>query len=296
MSYSNAVYDMLNSYIKKEEEEGNKIKVNAYRKAKKNLTNVVIKSLSDVEGIPGIGPKIKQKIAHVIETTEPVAINDADDLRVIYGIGDKTMDKLYNMGIKKIAQLESDPKKYLNAKQQLGLIYYKDTMQRIPFTEMVEHDKKIMELLRKVKGIKCSTIVGSYRRNSETSGDIDVLVKAEDPNSDIMQNIVKTFTDSGYIIATYACKSKKFMGVVKLNDVNIARRLDILITPPKEYPFALLYFTGSKDHNVMMRSRASAMGYRLNEHGINGVNDVKFETEEDIFNFLEIPYVEPSER
>ena len=83
-----------------------------------------------------------------------------------------------------------------------------------------------------------------------------------------------------------------------------ARRIDFLYTPPNEYPFAILYFTGSKGFNTAMRQRALDIGYSLNEHGIyemkHGIKGKKlnmvFETEQDIFDFLNMQYKKPEER
>jgi len=83
-----------------------------------------------------------------------------------------------------------------------------------------------------------------------------------------------------------------------------ARRIDVLYSPPDEYAFAVLYFTGSKAFNTVQRQRAVDRGYTLNEHGIHhfkkGVKgekvEGKFTTEKDIFDFLEMAYKEPHER
>lgn len=105
------------------------------------------------------------------------------------------------------------------------------------------------------------------------------------------------------------------MAFVKLNKDSKVRRIDLLITPDKEYPYAILYFTGSDEFNVAFRKYALAKGYTLNEHGLkiksmHGINsehtvkpkkeDVKdipyMKSEKDIFNFLELDYKEPNER
>ena len=97
----------------------------------------------------------------------------------------------------------------------------------------------------------------------------------------------------------------KTLVITKLNDKSIARRVDFLYTPIEEYPFAILYFTGSKDFNTVMRGQALKMGYTLNEHGISIKDkgkpkgdklETKFTEEKDIFDFLELEYREPNER
>jgi DNA polymerase/3'-5' exonuclease PolX len=81
-----------------------------------------------------------------------------------------------------------------------------------------------------------------------------------------------------------------------------ARRIDILIAEPSYYYFALLYFTGSYSFNIYMRKIALEQGYSLSEYGLKGKDNKIIDTsdiiksEEDIFKFLNIPYVTPEKR
>ena len=89
------------------------------------------------------------------------------------------------------------------------------------------------------------------------------------------------------------------MGVSRLGKNRKARRIDIMYTPPEEYAFGILYFTGSDDFNKDMRKYALQMGYTLNEHRIMEINtkkEITIEKEKDIFKFLGIPYVKPENR
>ena len=105
--------------------------------------------------------------------------------------------------------------------------------------------------------------------------------------------------------------NKKFHGMCKLPRKMYSRRIDIMYTTPLEYPFAILYFTGSGSFNPLMRSYCLSKGYRLNEYGlykfdqkfykenkkIKKIGDgVKVSNEEDIFKFLGLPYIEPKNR
>ena len=72
-----------------------------------------------------------------------------------------------------------------------------------------------------------------------------------------------------------------------------------MVTNKKEYPLAQLYFTGSKEHNIMMRNKAKVKGYRLNEHKLINIENneiVDIKNEDDIFKFLDIKYVDPKNR
>lgn len=299
MDYNKPVLKYLQEY---HDNETNLYKKKAYKTAIKNLSGVKIESLEDVIAIKGIGNKIKEKIQYVIDNYEPEPINDPLDK--IYGIGPAKLKTLHQLNIFTFDQLRTaldQNNKILNDKQKIGLKYFNDIEQRIPYIEMEQHDKYLQSILLKNNKIECISIVGSYRRQQPSSGDIDLLIKVKNKDDyiGILKQIVDTLQKDNYILEILACKDKKFMGIVKLG--NIARRLDMLISYPEEYPFSLLYFTGSKEHNVKMRNKALKMGYTLNEHRMEKIKqDVKdvpiFKTEKDIFDFLEIDYIEPNLR
>ena len=142
------------------------------------------------------------------------------------------------------------------------------------------------------------TIAGSYRRKAPDSGDIDVLLKG---TPELYRIFMKALEDGGYLYETLAKGTKKYNGMCKLPTCQTFRRIDIMITKPSEYPFAILYFTGSKDFNTLMRQHALDKGYSMNEYSLKhssdkSVVDHVFETEKDIFDYLEYPYVEPCKR
>ena len=128
------------------------------------------------------------------------------------------------------------------------------------------------------------------------SGDIDILVNSDEK---VLKDIVESGIKKGYILEILACKDIKFMGIVKLSEKDVARRIDIMVTNKKEYPLAQLYFTGSKEHNIMMRNKAKEKGYRLNEHKLINIENneiVDIKNESDIFKFLDLKYVDPKNR
>ena len=110
------------------------------------------------------------------------------------------------------------------------------------------------------------TIAGSYRRKRPDSGDIDLLLKAS--NKRIYNKFIDTLVQEGYLTCQLARGSKKYMGMGKIDISPCHRRIDIMYTKPEEYPFAILYFTGSGDFNVRMREDALKQGYTMNEYSI----------------------------
>ena len=309
---------------------GDKFSALAYTKAIRELKKVdSIDSLKDVESVSGVGKKIKEKIQEILETgqlkaaekaKEELSIDVYQDLLKIQGVGPvKAKELIDKHKIKSITELRSKPE-LLNDVQILGLKYYEDSLERIPRDEMIEHEKKIMRI---INGSFDSCIVGSYRRGAESSGDIDVLIKAPEnmKKKDIkeaFENIVKSYQDEKYLVDILALGEKKCMGYVKLSEGSKARRIDLLITPEKEYPYAILYFTGSDSFNVAFRKYAQSKGYTLNEHGLKyksaqgnsskisehtvkskseEVREVpEIKTEKEIFDFFGLEYKEPKDR
>lgn len=296
MDYNKPVIKYLQSYLDKED---NVFKKKAYQTAIKNLSGVQINSIQDVIAIKGIGVKIREKIQYAIDNFEPESIDEPLDN--IYGIGPAKLKQLKEKGINTFQKLKDAlvlDSKLLNAKQKIGLQYYDDIERRIPYKEVVEHDKYLRKIILENDKVETIDIVGSYRRKKESSGDIDLLVKIKNKDDyiGILKEIVEKLTHDKYILEVLACKDKKFMGIVKIG--KIARRLDMLITYPEEYACALLYFTGSKEHNIKVRNKALKLGYTLNEHRMEKINKNSknvpyFNTEKDIFDFLEMDYVEP---
>ena len=205
---------------------------------------------------------------------------------------------LVNQGISSIEELRERQDELLNDTQKVGLQHYEDLLLRIPRDEIVQFENlfknEFAKISNKYSGANFE-IVGSYRRGAKTSGDIDVIVTSEN-DSTILQEFVSLLVDQKIITYKLTDGKVKILVIGKLTSNSPSRRLDFLYSPPKEYAFATLYFTGSKFFNTMMRQRALDLGYTLNEHGfhhmVNGKKGKALETpalfasEKDIFDFL----------
>jgi DNA polymerase/3'-5' exonuclease PolX len=316
----------LETMSKKEAIEKNFFKVRAYKKVIDQLkSKESIKSMDDVAGIEGIGVKIKAKIEEILTTGKLKSAEKAriiqqngvnklelyDELLKIHGIGIvKAQDLVNNFDVRSIDDLRKalqTNQELLNDTQKIGLKYYLDTQQKIPREEMDKHAKKIRKLTKDIDHDLEIKIVGSYRRNAPESGDIDLLVTINretdsSTRSKMLDKIIDTLKSSKppYIVAELASGKKKFMGMCQLKKNATVRRLDILMTDKKEYPFALLYFTGDFDINIAMRKKASELGYTLSEYGLNpNSNDIptiELNSEREIFKFLGFKYLQPKDR
>ena len=291
----------LNLLKQKEQQEGNTFKAVAYGKVIKQISQLPkVDSMADLETVTGIGKSIKAKIEELFATGQLQQVEEIKqdpDVPVIeafmkiYGVGRVKATKLVKEDhMRSLDQLKQNLT-LLNEQQQIGLQYYEEFLERIPRAEMRQHDKKLLKFLPpNVEGI----VVGSYRRGEPTSGDIDILIKSSSP--DDLNKFVATLQAKKYITHTLAHGEKKFMGVCRATRNAKARRLDILLTPPEEYAFALLYFTGSDKHNILMRKKALELGYSLNEHGLTPPPPKQLFSEEDIFAFLQMDFLPPKQR
>ena len=318
MDYKKIIIEELTILKKKEQQDGNTFKVRAYTNAITNIKSLdTVSSIEDLEGVKGIGKSIKAKIMEIFETGKLEATeelkqakgsNVVEQLMNVYGIGRVKANKLKKEGITSIEDLrkksEEDPK-LLNKNQKVGLLHYEDLLLRIPRNEMEKHEKKVFKLLSHVSPSLEGVIVGSYRRGLESSGDIDVLIKWSKSSSfaegkRTLKKIVEYMIEKEYVTDVLAQGDKKFMGVSKISKDEKARRLDILLTPEKEFGFAVLYFTGSDKFNVALRSVALEKGYSMNEHGFTPKEGVEpapeLKTEEEILNFLGFNMIEPKLR
>ena len=209
----------------------------------------------------------------------------------IYGIGPKKAMEL-SKKYKSIEELYRNTHE-LNDKQKIGLKFYEDSKLRIPRKEILKFEKKVKNILKNFKNSNINAeIVGSFRRGKPDSGDIDVIFSSDNQND--FDRLISEFNIEYFLTKG----KKKVMCFYKINDV--MRRIDFLYTPISEYPFALLYFTGSKLLNIKMRKIAkNDKELSLNEKGFfkgTKMIDDNFNSEEDIFDYLGMKYLKPLDR
>uniref|UniRef100_A0A6C0HD75 DNA polymerase beta n=1 Tax=viral metagenome TaxID=1070528 RepID=A0A6C0HD75_9ZZZZ len=287
---------------------GEPMKARAYQKAEETLlgVNEEITDLSQLQGKPGIGPTIMEKMKEYLRTgtltlLEREKANPMNILTEVYGIGPKKAKELVDKGITTIETLREQQEEVLNEIQKVGLKYFEDILERIPRSEIDEYNElfatKFKELAEEGSQYE---IVGSYRRGAKTSGDIDVIITSNNP--DVFIRFIDALVQEKIIIEVLSRGKSKCLVITKIENSKHARRVDFLYTSPEEYPFSVLYFTGSKAFNTVMRGHALKLGYTLNEHRIARTSSpgspikMNFQNEKDIFDFLKLEYKEPNER
>lgn len=292
-------------------------KIAAYKKVLDQIQKIsTIRSWEDLKDVKGIGKSIKSKLEPIFAAGAsgerlPTQISN-NDIEKVYGVGPITALKLmaeHNILTIEDLHLEhSRNPNLLNRVQKIGLKYYNDLQQPISRVEMDKHKKllhKILDVKNKIDKDLIFSLVGSYRRKLKQSSDIDLLVSVKRTTTtadraDILKTIVGILECSDYIKDVLALGDKKFMGIAKLPKHKYFRRIDILITGQEEYPFALLYFTGSKEFNIEFRNNVKDHDVVLNEYGIFSKSgkrlNLNIHTELDIFNYFNVQYIEPEHR
>lgn len=223
---------------------------------------------------------------------EALKASAVQQLMSITCIGRVAAMRLAALGVDSLDSLASrvdDPELALTPAQKLCVAHRHDIASRIPRAEMNRHAATVAQAAAEAS--VDAHVVGSYRRNTDSSGDVDVLLVGD------MDAFLAPLFASGYVIGTIARGGCKFNGVVRLPGADAARRLDVLRTTPTELPFALLHFTGPDVYNVALRRVAMAAGKRLSEKGWGGASEgAAPQTEADVLHALGVQYQLPQDR
>lgn len=289
--------------------QGEPFRARAYQKAQEFIMSYPnnIQNLNELKGKPNIGPAVLEKLEEFVSTgtlkiIEREKNNPVNILSDVYGIGPKKAQELVDQGITTIDQLRANQNQVLNDTQVVGLKYYEDILKRIPRQEIEEYNNLFKNIFKDQIKNASYEIVGSYRRRAADSGDIDVILTSN--SSSFFTSFVDTLIKQKIIIEVLSRGPSKCLVIARITPSSIARRVDFLYTTKEEYPFSILYFTGSKIFNTVMRNQALTMGLTMNEHGLYKMENKKkgdkvdyyFETERDIFKYLNMEYKEPWER
>ena len=299
---------ILSNYYGKERDY---FRRNAYENSIRSINklNFKINDINQVKNVKGIGSGIFKKIKEylekgVIQKALEIQNTKEDKTHVInlfsniWGVGEVKAKKLWEEGYINLEQLKDNPE-VLNRQQQIGLKYYDDLLKKIPRMSITVIQTIIIYILSETYGrnnFKLE-IAGSYRRGKEYSNDIDVLITSDKFN---LKDIVELLKKWKIITDVLSMRNEKFMGIGNCpNAKEPYFRIDIEFVSNEQFPFALLYFTGSKEFNKEIRWHAKKTGYKLNEHGLLDIKKqiyMSAKNEKDIFSILCLEYVEPKNR
>lgn len=295
----------------------NPFRIRAYRNGARALLNLdadlgqLIKNnkLTDIEGI---GDHLAQKISELflkgrlaeyekLKRSTPKAL-----LRLLEvpGLGPKKVQALYKkLGIRTLAELKKAAKSGKIAKLQgfgkkseakiLETLEAKEIQgTRRLWVDAMQEAKPILEGLRSIKSVKQAEIAGSLRRKLETVGDLDFVASSSNPES-----VMRWFTTQPFvkkIISQGSAKSSVLL--------TSGLQADLRVVPNPQFPFALYYFTGSKEHNIHLRTQALKRGWSLNEYGIEAIKKgasvpkIKIDSEEKLLKLFGLSYIPPELR
>ncbi len=294
--------------------KGDRFRSRAYNMAAQRVTVLtedirVIAERGELEQIPGVGKSIALTISDILENSESEVLNDLREslppgvLRMIEieGIGPKlAMRFSQELNITGIEELEKAAKeqrlrglKGLGAKKEENIIKaiseYKNRSTRFLLGEVLPIIQGILTYMEGNEAVRRVEVAGSARRRKETVGDLDVLVSSNEP-----EKITEHFVSMPPIVRILGQGPTKSTVVLR----NMLQ-VDLRVIPPESYGAALQYFTGSKEHNVKLRTIGVKAGLKLNEYGLYDRETdelIAAEDEETIYESMGMRWMPPEVR
>lgn len=232
----------------------------------------VPEGLLQLMDITGFGP-VTVKLLH-----NKLGISSQDDLVNAIELG--KLKGMRGFGTKKIENL------------MRGLKLYKQGHDRMLLSEALDAGNELHQAILNIPGIQKAELAGSLRRRKETIGDIDIVACALPKNRKAIMKRVASLPQVERILA---------IGDTKLSCLlkHTHTQVDLRLVEEAEYGAALIYFTGSKEHNVKLRTWAKAKGWKLSEYGIfDAETDKRLagRTEEEVYDSLGQEYIPPELR
>jgi DNA polymerase (family 10) len=295
-----------------EEGDPQSFRVRAYESAAQAITaqanDLGQLTVKELQKIDGIGKSTAEKIRELIETGKVAKLEALRQkhppavvaLLRIQGLGPKALQRLRaELGVQSIDDLRRvlaehklrtlkgfGEKSEEKLAQSLARLEEQGAVGRTPISVALPLAERIVAHLASLPGVTHASTCGSLRRFSETIGDVDILVSAPDPEPVMEALCAMSFVDR--VIGRGAAKTS----VVTRRGTQV----DLRVVAANQIGAALLYFTGSKGHNIKLRTRALARGWTLNEYAlseIEGGRVVASETEEQIYAALGLPFIPP---
>jgi len=291
----------------------NEFRIRSYRQAEQTLFDLTVpveemlENGEDITSLPGIGDSHAKKIKELVKTGRCSRLEELREdfpkeltvLMKVPGLGAKKVALLHReLGIKNLKELEKAAREKriqnlegMGAKSEekilKGVATLKTTAGRISIKEASDKFKELDKYLSDIEEIQVKQVAGSLRRSKDTIGDLDVLIITED-----RKEAIKRIREYPQIEEISAEGEEKLF--VKLTG---GMEVDFRFFEKKSFGAALMYFTGSKAHNVELRKLAQAAGWKLNEYGVfDGKKKLAGEKEREVYNKLGMDWVPPELR
>jgi DNA polymerase (family 10) len=265
-------------------------------------------TVAELQKLDGIGKSTAEKIKELLETgkvTKVEALRAKHPASVvallkIQGLGPKAVKRLRaELGVQSIGDLRDalgahklrdlkgfGVKSEEKLAQSLARLEEQGALDRTPISVAMPLAVRIVERMRELPGVVHAAYCGSLRRFSETIGDVDVVVAADHAEPVMEALLALPLVD-------------RVLGRGPSKTSVVTRRgtqVDLRVVAPHQLGAALLYFTGSKGHNIKLRMRAQARGWTLNEYALSEIDGGKViasETEAQIYEALGLPFIPP---
>jgi DNA polymerase (family 10) len=291
----------------------NPFRIRAYRNAARTVEDLphaladMVERGETLSALPGIGKDLALKIEEIVQTGTAQALEKLraelppriTDLLRIPGLGPKRVRVLYaDLQVTDLDTLRAAAEAHrIQALPGMGqkieehileaVKAQADNTRRYLRAGVTEYVEALVAYLEATPGLQRITVAGSYRRGQETIGDLDLLVQADEATA-VMDRFV-AYEDVADVLA----HGEKKSSVVLKAGIQV----DLRVVAAESYGAALHYFTGSKAHNIVMRKRAQAKGWKLNEYGVfDGDTAVAGRDEVEVYAALDLPYIPPELR
>ena len=306
-----AVFDEIADLL--EIDNANPFRVRAYRNAARQvqgmgeaLADMVVKQ-EDLTELPGIGDDLAAKIREIVQTGECQALEKLRKqmpptitaLLKVPGLGPKRVRTLYKeLDVQTMEQLSRAAREQRiralpgfgpKIEQTIGdaITAHAGEQTRFKLAVAAQYAEALKAYLKKPRGVRAIEIAGSYRRAKETVGDLDIVVAAAD-GAAVMDRFVgydevKDVVAKGTTRATVILKC--------------GLQVDLRVVEPASFGAALLYFTGSKAHNIEVRRLAQDRGLKINEYGVfRGEKRLAGDSEKAMYATVGLPWIAPELR
>ncbi len=289
----------------------------AYDKAARFIANLpeditVYIEKGTTEDIPGVGESIAEDIAEFastgkisrfekLKTQVPVNLLDLMEISgfgpqslktIAAGLNLQTKDEIIDaLQSGRISKLKGFGAKKIENMLR-GLKLHKTAEERMPLWSALAEGKKMVAYMQACPGVSNVALGGSLRRGKENIGDIDILVATGEKNRKKVADFFSRPAVAGKVLAKGLTKVS-----VVLKDTK--RQADLRIVSPEEWGSALQYFTGSKEHNIHLRTLAREKGLKISEYGVFRIEDNKRlagETEKEVYDTLTLQWIPPEMR
>jgi len=290
----------------------NPFRVRAYRNAARAIGGLsqsvaaMVEEGKDLTELPGIGKDLAGKIGEIVKTGNLSQLQDLEDrippqlirLMKIPSLGPKRVKALYDQlnitsleDLKKSAeQGEIRKLKGFGEKTEAAILAEmgrEKKEERIKLNIAEEVANGVVSYLKKVEGVSELIVAGSFRRKKETVADLDILATCKKGSK-----VMDAFVEYGPVDKVVA-KGETRSTIVLRSGI----QMDLRVVPEASYGAALHYFTGSKAHNIAVRTLGVKKGLKINEYGVfKGAKHTAGKKEEEVFDRVGLPFIEPELR